>query len=117
VTVLHAESLHCCFTINHRGNDLAFLATFLAADDKEISVADGRIDHGIALDLEHEELTLADDGFGKEEGLKIRMLPNRYQLKLTLRGRGPYGSESDYVIDYKEQNERKREFGAGCGSR
>jgi len=44
------------------------------------------------------------------------MLSNRYQLKLTLEGRGPYGSESDYVIDYKEQNERKREFGVEQGS-
>lgn len=59
VTVFHGEGLHSCFAIDHGRDDLAFLATFLAADDDKVTVANSSIDHGIAFDLEHEELALA----------------------------------------------------------
>ena len=69
MAVLHGEGLHCCFAVNHGCDNLTFFATLLAADDDKVSIADSCIDHGITLDLEREEISLADNGFGKGEGL------------------------------------------------
>ena len=64
MAVLHGEGFDGGFAIDHGSDDVALVAIFLGTDDDVVAVADGGIDHGIALDLEHEELALADEGLG-----------------------------------------------------
>lgn len=63
------EGFDCCFSVDHGSDDLAFFTILLRADDDVVSIADSRIDHGVADNLEHEEFALAHDGFGQREGL------------------------------------------------
>ena len=56
-----------------------FSALFLLADDHPVPVRDGRVDHRVARDLEHEQVALADELPGEREDL----------LDLLLGGIGP----------------------------
>jgi hypothetical protein len=60
VAVALLERLHGGFTLDHGGDDLAVLRVFLLTDDYPVPVRDGRVDHRVARDLQHEQLTLAD---------------------------------------------------------
>ncbi|MEN9325490.1 MAG: hypothetical protein RL414_1244 [Actinomycetota bacterium] len=65
MAVLFGECFDGGFAIDHGGNDLAFFGSLLLADHHVIAIADREVDHGIALDLEHVNLTFADERFGK----------------------------------------------------
>jgi len=65
VAVFLGECFDGGFAIDHGGDDFALFARFLRADHDKVAIADGQIDHGIANDLEQEELALTHEGLGE----------------------------------------------------
>ena len=54
------EHLHGCFIIEQRSYDIAVVCGVLLADNHPVAIADCGVNHGIALDLEHEQLAATD---------------------------------------------------------
>ena len=69
MAILLGESFDCRLAVDHCSDDLALFARFLGADNDVIAIADCKINHGVADDLEKEELTLSDKGLGEWEDL------------------------------------------------
>ena len=67
MSVLLGESFDCCFAVDHCGDDLALFGVLLGADNDVVPIADCEINHGVADDLEEEELALSDQGLGEWE--------------------------------------------------
>ena len=61
------EHLHGCFIIEQRSNNVTVVSGVLLADNHPVAVADCGVNHGIALDLEHEELAATDQLAGQSE--------------------------------------------------
>ena len=61
------EHLHGCFIVEQRSNDIAVVCGVLLADNHPVAVADCGVDHGIALDLEHEEFAVTYQLAGQGE--------------------------------------------------
>jgi hypothetical protein len=67
VPVALLERFHGGFAVDHGRDDLAVLGVLLLADDHPVPVRDGRVDHRVAGDLQHEQAALADKLPGKRE--------------------------------------------------
>ena len=69
MAILLGESFDCCFAVDHGCDDLALFGVLLGTDNDIVAIADREINHGVADDLEEEELTLSDQGLGEWEDL------------------------------------------------
>src|SRR5690606_7814836 len=69
VAIALAEHLHGGLAVQHRSHDVTVFRGLLLAYDHPVAVADGRIDHRVSDDLEHEQLALADELTGEREYL------------------------------------------------
>ena len=67
MAVFLGESFDCGFSIDHCCDDLALFGILLGADNDVIAIADCKVNHGVADDLEEEELTVSDQGLGEWE--------------------------------------------------
>ena len=65
MAVFFGESFDGGFTIDHGGDNFAFLGVLLGTDHDKVAIADGEVDHGVADDFEEEEFALADEGLGE----------------------------------------------------
>jgi hypothetical protein len=74
VPVAPLERLDRRLAVDHRRDDLAVLSGGLLTYDHPVAVADGRLDHRVAGDLEHEEGALADELAGEWEHVLDRLL-------------------------------------------
>jgi hypothetical protein len=61
------EDLDGRLVVEHRRNDVAVLGGLLFAHDDVVAVADGGVDHRVALNLEHEDVPVADHLAGERE--------------------------------------------------
>src|SRR2546421_1954856 len=61
-------------TLDHRGHDLAVVGRGLLAHDHPVAVADRRLEHRVALDLEGEQGALTDQLPGQREDVLDRLL-------------------------------------------
>ena len=60
MAVFFGECFDGCFAIDHGSDDLAFFGVLLLANDNKVAVANGGVDHGVALYFEHVNLAFAD---------------------------------------------------------
>ena len=60
VTVAPLEGLDGGFTVDHRGDDIPVVTRRLAANNHEVPVANGRVNHRVADHREHEQVAVAD---------------------------------------------------------
>ena len=64
LAVLALEGLDGGLAVDQRGHDLAVLGGLLLADHDVVAVADRRVDHRVAGDLEQEQGAVADQLLG-----------------------------------------------------
>ncbi|BCJ57789.1 hypothetical protein Jiend_12110 [Micromonospora endophytica] len=69
-----AVGLHGRLAVEHGGDDLAGVRGRLLPDHHPVAVADRRVEHRVALDLEHEDLALADQLPGQRKDVLHRLL-------------------------------------------
>ena len=67
LAVLALEGLDRRLVVEHRRDDVAVVGARLLAHDDPVAVADRRVDHRVADDLEQEQRALADDLAGERE--------------------------------------------------
>ena len=68
------ERLDRRLAVDHGGDDLAVLGDGLATDDDPVAVADRRVDHRVAADLEQEQLAVPDELAGEREHVLDHLL-------------------------------------------
>src|ERR1044072_4521231 len=74
MAVLALEALDGGLAFQHRGPDVAVLGDGLAPDGDPVAVADRGLDHRVTDDLQHEQLTVADELTGQGEHVLDRFL-------------------------------------------
>ncbi len=74
VTVTQPVGLHGRLAVEHGGDDLTRIRGRLLPDHHPVAVADRRVEHRVTLDLEHEDLALADQLARQREDVLHRLL-------------------------------------------
>ena len=68
------QFLDCGLAVEHGGDKLSVASLVLRTDDDVVAVEDTRIDHGLAADLEHEEVAVPSYGRWKVEHILHMLL-------------------------------------------
>ncbi len=107
MTVALAEGLHGRLAVEHGGDDVAVVGVRLRTHHDPVAVADGRVDHRLAADLQHEQVALAHELAGKREDL----------LDLLVGGDGNAGGDASDERYERRVAEGRRHVGGVLGCR
>ena len=69
MTILALVRLDGGLVVEHGRDDIAVDRIRLTADNDPVTIADRRVDHGFANDLEQEQFAIANDGTGERKDL------------------------------------------------
>ena len=103
------EHLHGCFIVEQSGNDIAVVRGVLLADDHPVTVANRGVNHGIALDLEHEQLAATDQLAGQGEHILHGLLGGNGAARCNSSNQG--NGYEVFIADFEV-----RQLGQGRGS-
>ena len=73
MTMILAERLHCGLIVEQCRHNIPVLCGVLLAYHHKIAVANGCVDHGIAVHLKHEQISGTGESFGQSHHI-IHML-------------------------------------------